>query len=78
MKQEREVLGSLSNDAMNGLVVISKIVRAKAEQILQHPVSADYAEDLLNRHGWRKVSPRTRHPKSTPEIQEEFKKNFQN
>jgi len=77
LEQEKELLDSLRTDAMNGLVVITKIVREKAEQFLKKPVSADYAEDLLNRHDWRKIAPRTRHPKSTPAIQEEFKKKSQ-
>ena len=37
------------------------------------PMSTTYR--LLARHGWRKVQPDTKHPKSKPEIQEEFKKN---
>jgi transposase len=30
---------------------------------------------LLQRHGWRKVAPDTRHPKSDPLTQEQWKKN---
>jgi hypothetical protein len=30
---------------------------------------------LLARHGWRKVQPDTKHPKSDPAAQDEFKKN---
>jgi transposase len=29
---------------------------------------------LLDRHGWRKLMPRPRHPKSDPQTQEYFKK----
>src|SRR4030042_86863 len=36
------------------------------------PMSTTYR--LLARHGWRKVQPDTKHPKSKPVIQEEFKK----
>jgi hypothetical protein len=36
------------------------------------PMSTTYR--LLARHGWRKVHPDTKHPKSKPAIQEEFKK----
>ena len=32
---------------------------------------------LLHRHGWRKLTPRPRHPKSDLETQEQFKKTFQ-
>lgn len=74
LEEEKALLDGLSNDATKGLVVISKVVRAKAEEKLGKPVSADYAEDLLNRHGWRKIAPRPKHPKSSKEEQEEFKK----
>jgi len=37
------------------------------------PISTTYR--LLARHGWRKVQPDTKHPKSDPKIQEEYKKN---
>ena len=30
---------------------------------------------LLERHGWRKVAPDTRHPKAQPSVQDEWKKN---
>ena len=30
---------------------------------------------FLERHGWRKIAPDTRHPKSDPRVQEEWKKN---
>lgn len=76
LEEEKKLLDSVTEGAINGLVVISKVVREKAGQFLNKPVSADYAEDLLNRHGWRKIAPRTRHPKSTPETQEAFKKKY--
>jgi transposase len=78
LEEEKQLLDELNDDALNGLVVVTKIIREKAEQKLGHPVSADYAEDLLHRHEWRKVKPRTKHPKSSKEEQEEFKKKHQN
>src|SRR5712691_8449130 len=32
---------------------------------------------LLDRHGWRKLMPRPRHPKADPQAQEQFKKTLQ-
>ena len=77
-EEEKKLLKTLNNDASKGLVVISKVIRNKAEETLGHPVSADYAEDLLNRHGWRKKMPRPKHPKSSKKEQEEFKKKCRN
>lgn len=37
------------------------------------PLSTTYR--LLHRHGWRKIEPRPRHPRSDQEVQERFKKN---
>jgi transposase len=57
-------------------VVISPI-RAALSQRLGQPVKPSVVYRLLARHGWRKVAPDTRHPKSKPEVQEEWKKNSQ-
>jgi Winged helix-turn helix len=32
---------------------------------------------LLDRHGWRKLMPRPKHPKASPEAQEQLKKTLQ-
>ena len=55
------------------LVVVSPI-RAALAQHLGKPVKPSVVYRLLARHGWRKVAPDTRHPKSKPEVQEEWKK----
>lgn len=77
LDEEKKLLDEMNGDATKGIVVITKVIKQKAEEKLGRPVSADYAEDLLNRHGWRKVVPRPKHPKSSKQEQEEFKKNFQ-
>ena len=41
---------------------------------LGRPVAASVVWRLLARHGWRKVAPDTRHPKSDPAAQEAWKK----
>jgi transposase len=76
LEEEKALLAELADDAAKGIVVITKPIQKKAEEKLGHPVSADFAEDLLNRHGWRKIMPRTKHPKSSKSEQEEFKKKF--
>lgn len=78
LEEEKKLLERMTNDASKGLVVISKVVKEAAEQQLGKSVSPDYAEDLLNRHDWRKVVPRPKHPKSSTEEQEAFKKKCQN
>jgi hypothetical protein len=46
------------------------------EQRVGHTVDDSTIYRLLHRHGWRKLVPRPRHPKSDLETQEQFKKTF--
>ena len=64
----------LEQAASGGMVVVSPI-RAALAQHLKKPVAASVVYKLLARHGWRKVAPDTRHPKSDPKVQEDWKKN---
>lgn len=64
----------LESAATGNLVVVSPI-RAALAQRLGQPVKPSVVYRLLARHGWRKVAPDTRHPKSQPEVQEAWKKN---
>jgi transposase len=57
-----------------GLLVVSPL-RAALAQKLGKPVKASVVYRLLARHGWRKVAPDTKHPKSDPAAQAEWKKN---
>jgi hypothetical protein len=41
---------------------------------LGHDTSPSTTYRMLARHGWRKVQPDTKHPKSDQAAQEEFKK----
>jgi transposase len=58
-----------------GILAISQIHTAYEERIGKK-VSLSTVYRLLYRHGWRKVSPRKRHPKSNPEQQEHIKKPY--
>lgn len=49
-------------------------LRAALAQKLGRKVAASVVYRMLARHGWRKVAPDTRHPKSDPKVQEEWKK----
>lgn len=60
-----------------GILVVSPI-RAALAQKLGRKVAASVVYRMLARHGWRKVAPDTRHPKSDPLVQEAWKKNCPN
>lgn len=56
-----------------GVLSVPPIHAALVERLGRSiPISTTYR--LLARHGWRKVQPDTKHPKSKPAVQEEFKK----
>jgi transposase len=76
LEEEAALLEDLRFRAGEGLLITAKAVREQAHRRLGHPVSEDYAYDVLHRHGWRKIAPRPAHPESDPEKQEAFKKSF--
>lgn len=57
-----------------GIVVVAPLREALAQQ-LGRPVAATVVYRLLARHGWRKLAPDTRHPKSSPIRRAAWKKN---
>ncbi len=57
-----------------GMLVVSPLRAALAAK-LGRPVKPSVIYRLLARHGWRKVAPDTKHPKSDPVAQEDWKKN---
>jgi transposase len=78
LDKENELLEGLINDSIKGLIITAKVVRKKIEEVVGHGVSKEVAYDLLHRHGWRKIAPRSFHPESNKQKQNEFKKNFSN
>jgi len=76
VEEEREFLAPWLEQARAGGVLVVSPLRAALSQRLGRPVKASVLYRLLARHGWRKVAPDTRHPKSDPQVQEAWKKNF--
>ncbi len=75
LREEEKFLAPWAAQAKNaGLLVLSPI-RAALSQRLGRRVAGSVVWRLLARHGWRKVAPDTRHPKSDPAAQEAWKKN---
>ena len=74
-EEERGFLTPWEQASSAGRVLVASPLRAALAQRLGHPVAASVVYRMLARHGWRKVAPDTRHPKSNPLAQEEWKKN---
>jgi len=75
LEEEEAFLKPWLEMAATGNLVVVSPIRAALAQRLGQPVKPSVVYRLLARHGWRKVAPDTRHPKSKPEVQEEWKKN---
>lgn len=75
LEDERRFLAPWSEAAKAGGVLVVSPIRAALAQKLGRPVAASVVYRMLARHGWRKVAPDTRHPKSDPQVQEDWKKN---
>lgn len=75
LEEEESFLTVWASNAEHGGVLTVPPIHCALVELLgkEIPISTTYR--LLARHGWRKVAPDTRHPKSDPQTQEEFKKN---
>ena len=74
--EEKKFLEPWEQQAKDGGILVVSVIRAALAQHLGRSVKPSVVYRLLERHGWRKVSPDTHHPKSDPVAQEEWKKNF--
>jgi transposase len=75
IEEEREFLSQWADSATAGQVLSVPPIHAALVERLGHATPTSTTYRLLARHGWRKVQPDTKHPKSDPIAQEEFKKN---
>lgn len=76
LEQEAEFLAPWAEQAQQAGVLVLSPIRAALAQRVGRPVAASVVWRLLARHGWRKVAPDTRHPKSDLVGQQQWKKNF--
>lgn len=75
VEEERRLLSRFVERAERGGMLVVSEIKAALEAEVGHRVDKTTVYRLLARHGWRKLTPRPRHPKSDPVRQEEFKKN---
>ncbi|MFM7622903.1 MAG: transposase [Alphaproteobacteria bacterium] len=76
-EQEILVLQEVKKYAEAGQVLIAADIHRRVCALAGREVSLQTTYRILNRHGWRKIMPRPKHPKSDPKAIEEFKKNGQ-
>ncbi len=74
-EEEKEFLSGFFEAASRGSILVVNEVRTALEKRLGHKVAETTVYRMLERHGWRKIVPRRRHPKAEKSVQEGFKKN---
>jgi hypothetical protein len=74
IEEEQEFLSQWQEQATRGGVLTVPPIHAALIERLGHAIPLSTTYRLLARHGWRKVQPDTKHPKSDPAAQDEFKK----
>lgn len=73
--EEEEILARFKAKAESGQVVIAREIKEAFDKKLGRDTGRGYIYMLLERHGWRKVMPRSKHPKkASPEAIEASKK----
>ena len=75
VEEETTFLSPFVSETERGGVLVVAPIKAAYERAIGRRVPDSTVYRLLARHGWRKLAPRPRHPKSDPEKQEAWKKN---
>ena len=73
--EEAEFLAPFLEPARTGGIVVVRVIKPALEARLGRPVALASVYNLLHRHGWRKLAPDKRHPKTDVAAQEDWKKN---
>lgn len=74
VEEEKEFLAPFFARAESGEIATVLQVKLAFEARVGHEVEESTIYRLLDRHGWRKLMPRPKHPKGSKEEQEQFKK----
>ena len=67
IEEEADILAPFKTQAEKGESVETKEIAEAYQSAVKHPVSKGQIYCVLHRHGWRKVMPRSKHPKKASE-----------
>ena len=73
-EEEAKVLAQCEEEADAGKVLTAEAVRKKLEEKLGRKTSTNYVYRVMQRNGWRKVMPRSRHPKAASQEEQDSSK----
>ena len=74
VEEEQQFLAPFFARARSGEVATAPEVKLAFEARVGNAVEESTIYRLLDRHGWRKLMPRPKHPKGSQEEQDHFKK----
>jgi transposase len=77
LEEERAFLAPFFGRAERGELATTAEIWRAFEARVDHQVDDSTIYRLLDRHGWRKLMPRPRHPQADQQAQEQFKKTLQ-
>ena len=63
VEEEAAILTPFRERAEKGEIIEVKEIEAVYQAAVDHPISVSQIYFVLHRHGWRKIMPRSRHPK---------------
>ncbi len=63
IEEENELLESFAKQAQAGQTVNLNELKAKYIEKVGHSIGGSQIYRMLKRHGWRKIMPRSKHPK---------------
>jgi transposase len=76
IKDEQNFLEKFFRRAEKGELVTNRQIKQDYEKLVGHKVHETTIYRLLDRHKWRKVMPRRKHPKANKQKQKDFEENF--
>jgi transposase len=74
-EEETDFLAPFLEQAKAGGILVVGEIKQALDRRLGRETALASVYNLLHRHGWRKLAPDKRHPKSDPAAQEDWKKN---
>ncbi len=74
INQEIQFLAEFTEKAKAGGIIVVSEIKGAYEKAIGHKVPKSTVYRMLDRHRWRKIAPRPRHPKADKKAQEAFKK----
>ena len=77
-EEEIEFLEPFFEKATKGSILVAGEIKKALDERLCRKTALASVYNLLHRHGWRKLAPDKRHPKSDPSAQDDWKKNSRN